>query len=232
MKDYFSKHYAIMNNIDLDSEDSLLNWYKASYDYYDKYLRQHLKLSDDLKILELGCGIGGFLYYLKKNGSENFLGVDISEEQLSICQKYVTTKVVNEDVLNFLKKQDHKYDLIVLLDLIEHLGKDKIIQFIELLYNTLKVNGRILLRTPNMGSLFGLRSRYIDFTHEVGFTEESIKQVFHQIPFSNVEVYNTNIGNKRLFVIKLFQRILETFYNVKLSKIITQDLILIALKND
>ncbi len=230
MKDYFSKHYAFINNIDLNSEDSILGWYKSSFDYYDKYLKQHLRLSDDKEILELGCGIGGLLYFLKKSGCENFLGVDISEEQLSICQKYVTTKVVNEDVLSFLKNHDRKYDLIVLFDLIEHLAKDKIIQFIKLLYMTLNVNGRILLRTPNMGSLFGLRSRHIDFTHEVGFTEESIKQVFHQSEFSKVQVYNTYIGKKRLFVVKCYQRILEKLYNIKLSNIVTQDLLLIATK--
>ena len=231
MKNYFSKHYAIINDIDLNSEDSILSWYNSPFDYYDKYFKQHLRLSNDKKILELGCGIGESLYFLKKSGYENFLGVDISEEQLSICQKYVTTKVVHKDVLSFLKKHDHKYDLIVLLDLIEHMGKDKIIQFIELLYKTLNENGRILLRTPNMGSLFGLQSRYIDFTHEVGFTEESIKQVFNQSEFSKVQVYNSNISKKRLFAVKCYQRILENLYNVKLSKIITQDLILVAWKD-
>jgi len=232
MKNYFSKHYAILNNIDLNSEDSILDWYKLSFDYYDKFLKQHLKLSDDKKILELGCGIGGLLYFLKKSGCENYLGVDISEEQLSICQKYVTTKVLNEDVLSFLKNHNHKYDLIVLLDLIEHLGKDKIIQFIELLYKTLDLNGRILLRTPNMGSLFGLRSRYIDFTHEVGFTEESIKQVFNQSDFSKVQVHNTYIGKKRLFAIKCYQKMFEKLYNINLSNIVTQDLILVAEKGN
>jgi len=228
MKNYFSKHYAIINDIDLNSEDSILDWYKSSFDYYDKYLKQHLKPIDDNKILELGCGIGGLLYYLKKNGCENFLGVDISEEQLSICQKYVTNKVVKEDVLSFLKNHDHKYDLIVLLDLIEHIGKDKIIQLIELLYKTLNVNGRILLRTPNMGSLFGLRSRYIDFTHQVGYTEESIKQVFRQMAFSNINVYNACVGSKRLLAIKIYQRALEKLYNIRLSNVVTPDLILVA----
>ena len=232
MKDYFSKHYAFINNIDLNSEDSILGWYKSSFDYYDKFLNQYLRLSDDKKILELGCGIGGFLYFLKKSGCENFLGVDISEEQLSICQKYVTTKVVHEDVLSFLKKNDHKYDLIVLLDLIEHLAKDKIIQFIELLYKTLNLNGRILIRTPNMSSLFGLQSRYIDFTHEVGFTEESIKQVFNQSEFSKVQVYNSYISKKRLFVVKCYQRMLEKLYNINLSNIVTQNLILVAKKGN
>ena len=119
----------------------------------------------------------------------------------------------------------------MLFDLIEHLAKDKIIRFVELLYKTLNVNGQILLRTPNMGSLFGLRSRYIDFTHEVGFTEESIKQVFNQSEFSKVGVHNSYIGKKRLFIVKCYQRILENLYNVKLSKIITQDLILVAWKD-
>ena len=29
-------------------------------------------------ILDIGCGAGHFLYYLKKEGFENFLGIDIS----------------------------------------------------------------------------------------------------------------------------------------------------------
>jgi len=161
-------------------------------------------------------------------GVRTYLGVDRSEEQLNVCKKYVTTKVVNDDVLIFLKKNESKYDIIFLFDLIEHIKKDRIIELVGLLYKTLNLNGKILLRTPNMGSLFGLRSRYIDFTHEVGFTEESIKQVFHQIPFSNVQVYNTYVGNKRLFTIKLYQKMLERLYNVKLSTIVTQDLLLIA----
>lgn len=230
MKNYFSKHYAIINNIDLNSDHSINSWYKTSYNYYDKYLRQYLELTTDKRILELGCGIGGFLNFLKRNDCKDFLGVDKSEEQLSICRKNVTANVINEDVVSFLEKNELKYDLIVLLDLIEHLGKDKIIRFIDLLYKTLEVNGRVLLRTPNMGSLFGLRSRYIDFTHEVGFTEESIKQVFNQTKFSRVEVHNTYIGKKRLFAIKLYQRFLEKLYNINISNIVTQDLILIATK--
>ena len=82
-----------------------------------------------------------------------------------------------------------------------------------------------------MGSLFGLWSRYIDFTHEVGFTEESIKQVFNQYEFSEVRVCNTYIGTKRLIAVKFYQRVLEKLYDIKLSNIVTQDLILVVSKN-
>ncbi|MBT8379450.1 MAG: hypothetical protein KJN64_09480 [Ignavibacteria bacterium] len=77
-----------------------------------------------------------------------------------------------------------------------------------------------------------MRNRYIDFTHEVGFTEESIKQVFNQAEFSKLEVHNTYIGKKRLFAVKCYQRIIEKLYNIKLSNIITPDLILIASRNN
>lgn len=231
MKNYYSKHYAEMNNIELNSEDSIKQWYRNAFVYYDNFLMRHINSFDHKSILELGCGIGGLLNFLEIKGISNYLGVDHSEEQISVCQKYVTTKVVNDDVLYFLKKNDSKYDIIILFDLIEHIEKGRIIEFVGLLNKTLNFNGRIILRTPNMGSLFGLWSRYIDFTHEVGFTEESIKQVFNQYEFSEVQVFNTYIGRQRLIAVKFYQWILEKLYNIKLSNIVTRDLILVVLKN-
>ena len=228
---YFSKHYAQINEIDPNSEKSIMKWYKELLDIYDRNFLSYINSLENKSILELGCGIGGLLNYLKVKGINNFLGVDHSAEQLSICRKYVTDQVVNDDVLNFLNKNDNKYDLVILYDLIEHLKRDSMIEFVKLLYKSLDINGQIILRTPNMGSLFGLRSRYIDFTHEVGFTEESIKQVFNQAEFSEVQVYNTYIGKRRLFAVKFYQRMLEKLYNINLSNIVTQDLILIATKN-
>jgi cyclopropane fatty-acyl-phospholipid synthase-like methyltransferase len=231
MKKYFSKHYAKINVIDPNSEESIKKWYEDSLDIYDKNFMTYIDSLENKAILELGCGMGGLSYYLKKKGVINYLGIDNSEEQLSICRKFVTDKVLNDDVFSFLKNNSKTYDLIILFDLIEHLKRDIIIEFVKLLYNSLNIDGQIILRTPNMGNLFGLRSRYIDFTHEVGFTEESIKQVFAQSEFSKVQVHNTYIGRKRLFAVKYYQKILEKLYNISLSNVVTQDLILLASKD-
>ena len=133
-------------------------------------------------------------------------------------------------MIAFLQGGTEKYDYIIALDLIEHLPKQRVDEFCRLLFGALKNGGSVVLRTPNMGSLFALRSRYIDFTHEVGFTEESICQVLRDNGFSKIAVHNSYIGKKRLMCIKLFQRTLEKLYNIAFATIVTQNIVIAASK--
>jgi len=230
MKNYFSKHYAAINDIDIHDENSIKQWYSRQSAHYDKELFPYISSLRGKRVLEAGCGIGGLLYYLKQSGVEDFFGVDISEEQLSVARKYVTDRLKECDVSEFLASQKEKYDCIIMFDLIEHIKKENLIPLIGYIYSALVDNGVVIIRTPNMGSLTGLHSRYIDFTHEIGFTEESIKQVFSQYPFREVNVHNAYIGRKRKFLVSLHRRILGKIYNVRFSSVVTSNLIGIAKK--
>jgi 2-polyprenyl-3-methyl-5-hydroxy-6-metoxy-1,4-benzoquinol methylase len=230
MKDYFSKHYAAINEIDINDEASLNRWYSSMSSYYNMELLPYVGDLRGKRVLEAGCGIGGLLYYLQQSGVENLLGIDISKEQLSVASKFVTSRLIECDVSEFLASQNESYDYIIMYDLIEHIKKENILPLIGYVYNALAENGTVIIRTPNMGSLVGLHTRYIDFTHEIGFTEESIKQVFFQHPFKEVAVHDAYIGRKRKFIVSLHRRILEKIYNLRLSSIVTSNLICIAKK--
>lgn len=219
-----------MNNLIPDSNQSIKEWMNRNYYYFDKLIPKYCKSFESKKILELGSGIGGFLNYLKLKGINDYIGVDNSEEQLEVCRSYVTDKIINDDAINFLKKNENSFDIIFLFDLIEHIKYSQIPEFTSLLYNTLNDNGKLLVRTPNMSVMTGLRSRYLDFTHRIGFTEESIKQVFSESNFSKIEVSNDIVGWKRLIMIRIFHRSLEKLYNIKPSKILTQNMIVIVHK--
>jgi hypothetical protein len=73
-------------------------------------------------------------------------------------------------------------------DFIEHLPKNKVIEFLILVNKSLKLNGVFIAKTPNMGNPFSLYSRYFDFTHEVGFTEKSLFQILCTTNFTNVSI--------------------------------------------
>jgi 2-polyprenyl-3-methyl-5-hydroxy-6-metoxy-1,4-benzoquinol methylase len=227
---YFANHYAHINKIDSNSEESIKNWLRVSLKGYETELGPYLENISQKRFLELGCGVGGTLNYLMSKNVKEAVGVDHSADQLMICRKYVTTNVFQTDVIDYLKQTSDTYDYIIALDLIEHLPKNNIIEFCTLLYRVLNTGGKIILRTPNMGSLFGLRSRYIDFTHEVGFTEESINQVLREGGFSKISINNSYIGKRRLMCIRLFQRTLEKLYNITFPKIVTQNLMIEAQK--
>jgi len=230
LDDYFSNHYASINDINLNSEESIRNWYRESAEVYEREFLPYAGTLQNKKVMELGCGIGGLLNFLKMKGGEKLLGIDSSEEQLSICRKFVTDKVILASAEEFLESNKQKFDLIILYDLIEHFKKDSVISIFELIHKTLSERGRVIIRTPNMGYLFAPYSRYIDFTHEIGFTEESIKQVLRSAGFKNISVENSYIGKKRLWLNKKINNLIKFIYNYRVPKIVTSNMIAIAKK--
>lgn len=62
-------------------------------------------------ILDLGCGWGGFLSFLKAEGYTNLVGVDSSPQQIAIAQRLGLSSVEVGNVFDFLKK--HKTITVV-----------------------------------------------------------------------------------------------------------------------
>jgi len=89
------------------------------------------------KFLDCGCGIGHFLYTLRKMGYQKVEGIDKSSEQLLIARK-MDLKVWEEDVFKFLSDKINEYDVIIATDILEHFYKDELITFLEMSYKSLK----------------------------------------------------------------------------------------------
>lgn len=159
----------------------------------------------EAKILDIGCGTGHFLYYLEKKGYLNYLGIDISRQQISFCKKNVSKHVKIADAFKFLKDKEDIYDVVVANDLLEHIPKDEIIKFLELVHKTLKQDGLFLIKTPNLGNPFTIYLRYKDFTHEAGFTDKSLYQVLWIAGFRNIQIlpYRRYYDHKIKLVIEL-----------------------------
>lgn len=221
-----------MNKIDLQSEESLRAWFnKTEIDY--KFELERL-LVDNYKfksILDLGCGIGGVLNYLKQNGCTDIFGVDNSQEQIEVCQKYVTKKVSQVDIFDFLKSNTKEFDIIIVFDIVEHIQKNRIIELLKLVYDSLSPNGIVIIRTPNMGSIIAPYGRYLDFTHDTGFTSGSLQQVLSEAEFTDIVFFNSAIGRKRIYLLKLIHKILSSMYRTRYSEIVTANILATAKKN-
>lgn len=166
----------------------------------------------DIKILDIGCGTGHLLYYLEKRGYKNFLGIDISPQQVNFCKENVSKHVGKFDAFEFLKDKKNTYDVVVANDLLEHIPKGKILKFLKLVNEALKSNGIFLMKTPNMGNPFTIYLRYKDFTHEAGFTDMSLYQVLWTAGFRDIQI----LPFKRYF-----PRTFKRFIELKLNKIIS-----------
>ncbi|MFA5187858.1 MAG: methyltransferase domain-containing protein [Patescibacteria group bacterium] len=156
---------------------------------YDWNYKKIIPADKNSKILDIGCGLGQFLYWLKNNGYNNYLGVDLSQEMLDFCKANVTGQVLKiSSMTEFLADKKDQYDLIVLNDVIEHLPKTEIINDLALIKSALKQGGMLIVKTNNLAAITGPRLRYEDFTHEVGLTEHSLMQVLLLAGYKQVEI--------------------------------------------
>jgi len=177
-KQYLSTHLS-----DLFTESSFEATTRG-YEWASKYLPPNKQSL----ILDIGCGMGHFLSFLKNKEYINFTGVEIGPEQVNFIKQHVTKHVILvEDTSQFLKEHPSKYDLITMFNMIEHLPKSKIPETLNAIHGALKTGGRLIVVTGNIACFTSLFLRYIDFTHEVGFVETSLKQVLKIAGFNKIE---------------------------------------------
>lgn len=180
---YISTHMKKWHSLDQKE-------YEMFFRYFRKNYKQYLLEEKNANIVDFGCGCGHFLYFLKKMGYENALGVDISEECVDFCKK-MGFQTEKGDILQFVKEERNRerFDLIVMNDVLEHIKKEEIIPFLKHARECLKEKGKIIIKVPNASNPFlASNTRYIDFTHSVSFTEESLSQVLDTAGFKNVVI--------------------------------------------
>lgn len=210
--------------------------------YYDKNVKKSLPLNKDAFIVDLGCGMGHMLNYLRNAGFTNTLGVDISESNV----KYLTEKnysVIKADLLSYLNNcHESSIDCVISFDVIEHLTKEEAVQFVKLIYSRLKKGGMAIIKTDNMSNpILANDSRYMDITHEVCYTEISLKEIFVINSFDNVHVTGLNIyvfyenplnyvGLIASSVLNVIFRLLFFVYGRSATKIFGKDILAVAYK--
>ena len=140
------------------------------------------------RLLDLGCGYGSFLYFLRKEGYANASGVDASPEQIAMAETLAIPGTVRGDCREFLENDTESYDCITAFDLLEHLTKDETLGLLRAAHRALAPGGRLLLKAPNADGPFGAKILYSDFTHEQAFTPRSIAQVLAATGFERIKV--------------------------------------------
>ncbi len=102
------------------------------------------------RILDIGCGRGWTLYYLK-----NFFkyprtnGTQIAFPAWKFATEYLSLEVYCKDLLDINLGKD-KFDVITLWHVLEHV--DKPIHYFEEIHKLLSKGGKLLIEVPNMNS--------------------------------------------------------------------------------
>ena len=100
-------------------------------------------------LLDLGCGRGEFLAAAAKAG-HRVLGLDHDQAMLAEAREL---PVRQADALDFLQSTPNRYDVITAFHVIEHLAVREAEAMIRLAADRLRPGGRLIIATPNPGSL-------------------------------------------------------------------------------
>jgi len=146
-------------------------------------------LPDDKEtpVLDVGCGAGHFLRFLELEGYSKIEGIELSAQQAEITKKHVNSTVHIGDVADLIKNNKNYYALITLNDVLEHIPKNDTVNFLQTLKPGLSDDGVLVVNVPQVAGLSTSYNRYNDFTHNLVFTEMSLKQVLYMAGYSNIK---------------------------------------------
>ena len=181
-------------NIQTNYKEHNLNYWK-SFDikearektYEDDHRRKLLVeslLKEKSKILDFGCGNGGFLNLLE--GGDKF-GIELNKEILKILEKEKLS--VKNDINEF----EEKFDLICMFHVLEHL--DNPIEILKDIKSKMEKDSTLIVEVPHANDALIKKydcEKFKDFTfwseHLVLYTKETLKKVLELSGFKNIEI--------------------------------------------
>ena len=159
-KENISKHYDLGNEFFALWLDKTLTYSSAIFDERNKDLsnaqnNKYQKLIDLIKpnngdkILEIGCGWGGFAEYLGKKYDVKLDCITISKKQFEYAKKRIHECGLNEKVnieIKDYRDLKEKYNSIASIEMIEAVGQNYLESYFKAIKNNLSNDGRAAIQ--------------------------------------------------------------------------------------
>src|SRR3954467_1242433 len=93
--------------------------------YYRWYTRGWLPSSRETRVLDIGCGSGQFLYFLREEGYTGATGIDLDRDQVAVARSLgLDARCL--PIGDFLRENPGDYGLILMLDILEHFTREEL----------------------------------------------------------------------------------------------------------
>ena len=159
-KDNISKHYDLGNEFFALWLDKTLTYSSAIFDERNKDLSNAqnnkyqklidlIKPNDGDKILEIGCGWGGFAEYLGKKYDVKLDCITISKKQFEYAKKRIHQCGLNEKVnieIKDYRDLKNKYNSIASIEMIEAVGQNYLESYFKTIKDNLSDDGRAAIQ--------------------------------------------------------------------------------------
>ena len=173
-------------------------WFVARRAIIDHLVRAHVPLPSGARILEAGCGTGGNLALLAQYGVLDAMEYD--EDARASATARGLCRVEAGALPNAVGFGETRYDMIALLDVLEHIDEDE--ASLRALGARLAPNGRLLLTVPAAPWLWS--DHDVLHHHKRRYTHERMLDV---VCAAGLKVEVSGYFNSLLFPLAVAQRV-------------------------
>lgn len=150
------RHYDLGNELFQNMLDKRMNyscayWKNASaideaQENKLELICKKLYLEPGMKVLDIGCGWGGFGKYAAEKYNVSTVGITVSKNQVELGKKLCEGLPVEFRLMDY-RDLNEKFDRIVSVGMIEHVGHKNYRKYFEIANRCLKDDGLFLLHT-------------------------------------------------------------------------------------
>lgn len=178
------KIYAYQSTEIKSKVDEISKVFKSNLKWYECFFKEFLLENIKSSILDIPCGHGNILYFLKSKGFENVKGYDIDPGRVEMANQLGLNAEIGDGIS--IIKNKRNIDIIFSLDFLEHLDKDIVIKYLEDCNNALRNGGMLIVRMPISDNILGAYDFFNDFTHKWTAHSHVIESLFKIAGFQKV----------------------------------------------
>ncbi len=198
----FPYHYLVeFSQENLDSFSQVKN--NPTGYRYAAYLKRVLDAVSKEKfksVADVGCGDGFFIkIFSKQFTNKRIVGIDLSENALMFARLLNANNAAEFFNYNILEKRpDEKFDIVTLIEVLEHIPPDQIDLFLGAICKMLQDDGKLIVTVPSVNLSIANIQRH--FQH---FNEEKLRKALSQ-HFDCIEI---EYINKQNYISKIIHKI-------------------------
>ncbi len=143
-------------------------WHQLKFHFFER------ALPVGAEVIDLGCGPGTFLGNLRREQPGH--GYDLSAPQIAYARQTYSKPHLAFDTMegDRVEHPDASADIVTLIEVIEHVDPATVSKLFAEAYRLLRPGGRLLVSTPNYGSLWPVLEKVVNARAEVTYEDQHI----------------------------------------------------------
>lgn len=178
---YFHNENISLDQAQIDKKNHIIN---------------KLQISENMKVLDIGCGWGGMAIEIAKQTGATVKGITLSENQFATASKRAQEEGLSEKLtfkLQDYRNENENYDRIVSVGMFEHVGIKYFREYLKKTYDLLKDTGVFLLHTIGQRGVPTATSPWIRKYIFPGGYIPSLSDIIHETEKLNINITDIEI---------------------------------------